>query len=69
MNDALDRDAVVVAEIGYEAKLLNFLSFGANEKMKIENIYKYVKGRADKKIGIGRPAVKAEPEKSASSQS
>ena len=39
------------------------------EMDKIENIYKYVKGRADKKIGIGRPAVKAEPEKSASSQS
>ncbi len=35
---------------------------------KIENIYKYVKGRADKKISAGRPAVKAEPE-SASSQS
>jgi len=32
------------------------------EMDKIENIYKYVKGRADKKIGVGRPAVKAEPE-------
>jgi mono/diheme cytochrome c family protein len=32
------------------------------EMDKIENIYKYVKGRADKKIGIGRPAVKVEPE-------
>ena len=32
------------------------------EMDKIENIYKYVKGRADKKIGIGRPAVKSEPE-------
>jgi mono/diheme cytochrome c family protein len=38
------------------------------EMDKIENIYKYVKGRADKKIGAGRPAVKAEPE-SAGSQS
>ena len=38
------------------------------EMDKIENIYKYVKGRADQKIGVGRPAVKAEPE-SASSQS
>ena len=32
------------------------------EMDKIENIYKYVKGRADKKIGAGRPAVKSEPE-------
>jgi mono/diheme cytochrome c family protein len=32
------------------------------EMDKIENIYKYVKGRADKKISAGRPAVKAEPE-------
>jgi mono/diheme cytochrome c family protein len=38
------------------------------EMDKIENIYKYVKGRADNKISAGRPAVKAEPE-SASSQS
>jgi mono/diheme cytochrome c family protein len=38
------------------------------EMDKIENIYKYVKGRADKKISAGRPAVKSEPE-SASSQS
>jgi mono/diheme cytochrome c family protein len=30
------------------------------EMDKIENIYKYVKGRADKKISAGRPAVKAE---------
>ncbi|HET8625143.1 MAG TPA: hypothetical protein VFM14_16390, partial [Gemmatimonadales bacterium] len=32
------------------------------EMDKIENIYKYVKGRADKKISAGRPAVKPEPE-------
>jgi mono/diheme cytochrome c family protein len=32
------------------------------EMDKIENIYKYVKGRADQKISAGRPAVKAEPE-------
>lgn len=38
------------------------------EMDKIENIYKYVKGRADKKIGVGRPAVKAQPE-AASAQS
>jgi mono/diheme cytochrome c family protein len=38
------------------------------EMDKIENIYKYVKGRADAKISAGRPAVKAEPE-SASSKS
>ncbi len=38
------------------------------EMDKIENIYKYVKGRADKKIGAGRPAVKSQPE-SARSQS
>ena len=38
------------------------------EMDKIENIYKYVKGRADQKISAGRPAVKAEPE-AASSQS
>jgi mono/diheme cytochrome c family protein len=38
------------------------------EMDKIENIYKYVKGRADKKISAGRPAVKAEPE-TASQQS
>jgi mono/diheme cytochrome c family protein len=30
------------------------------EMDKIENIYKYVKGRADKKISAGRPAVKPE---------
>lgn len=29
------------------------------EMDKIENIYKYVKGRADKKISPGRPAVKS----------
>ncbi|HEU5169210.1 MAG TPA: cytochrome c [Gemmatimonadales bacterium] len=34
------------------------------EMDKIENIYKYVKGRADKKIGIGRPAVKVEKSQS-----
>jgi mono/diheme cytochrome c family protein len=38
------------------------------EMDKIENIYKYVKGRADKKISAGRPAVKPEAE-AASSQS
>jgi mono/diheme cytochrome c family protein len=38
------------------------------EMDKIENIYKYVKGRADQKISAGRPAVKAEPE-AGSSQS
>ena len=38
------------------------------EMDKIEKIYKYVKGRADKKISAGRPAVKSEPE-SASSRS
>ena len=38
------------------------------EMDKIENIYKYVKGRADSKISAGRPAVKSEPE-AASSQS
>jgi mono/diheme cytochrome c family protein len=38
------------------------------EMDKIENIYKYVKGRADNKISAGRPAVKSVPE-SASSRS
>jgi mono/diheme cytochrome c family protein len=36
------------------------------EMDKIENIYKYVKGRADKKISAGRPAVKSEPEAASS---
>ena len=36
------------------------------EMDKIENIYKYVKGRADNKISAGRPAVKAEPEAASS---
>jgi hypothetical protein len=33
---------------------------------KIQNIYAYLKGRADGKIHAGRPAVKSEPGKSSS---
>jgi mono/diheme cytochrome c family protein len=37
------------------------------EMDKINNIYAYLKGRADGKIHIGRPAVRSEPEPSKSS--
>jgi hypothetical protein len=36
------------------------------EMDKIQNIYAYLKGRADGKIHAGRPAVKTEPGKSSS---
>jgi len=35
LNDQLDRDAALVVELGYEAKVLNFFSFGENAKLKI----------------------------------
>jgi thiamine pyrophosphate-dependent acetolactate synthase large subunit-like protein len=34
MNAALDRDAVLVVELGYEGKVINFFPFGADAKMK-----------------------------------
>ncbi len=35
LNDQLDRDAVIVEEVGTEAKILNFFSFAEDEKLKI----------------------------------
>jgi thiamine pyrophosphate-dependent acetolactate synthase large subunit-like protein len=35
MNAALDRDAVLVVELGYEGKVINFFPFGADAKKKI----------------------------------
>lgn len=35
MNAALDRDAVLVVELGTEGKVINFFPFGADAKMKI----------------------------------
>jgi thiamine pyrophosphate-dependent acetolactate synthase large subunit-like protein len=35
LNDQLDRDAAFVVELGFEAKILNFFSFGENAKLKI----------------------------------
>lgn len=35
LNDALDRDAVIVEEVGTEAKVLNFFEFADDAKMKI----------------------------------
>ena len=35
LNAALDRDAVIVTEVGDEAKVLNFFTFGADAKKKI----------------------------------
>ena len=35
LNDQLERDAVIVEEVGTEAKVLNFFSFAEDEKLKI----------------------------------